>query len=334
MRARYAAAFLYLAWSSAALAHDVRPAYLEIFESADLSVEVYWKQPVAGEVGLPLVPRLSSGWLSAQPIDVEHTQSYLAKRWRIAAPHVPLAHQRVRIEGLDRTLTDVLLRVRYASGEELSQLIKPTTPEFELPSLGKRVLPTAQYVQLGFTHIWGGIDHLLFVLGLVLLVPQWRTLLKTITAFTLAHSMTLAAAALGFVNAPAAPIEAVIALSIVYVAVELVRVQRGESSLTQRSPWLIAFAFGLLHGFGFAGALTEIGLPPDAIAPALLLFNVGIEVGQLTFVLALFALAYMAARAPVGVQARLRVMRAVPYAIGSLAAVWFFERSAAALQLT
>ena len=181
-----------------------------------------------------------------------------------------------------------------------------------------------EYLELGFTHIWSGVDHLLYVFGLMLLVRNGRTLVKTITGFTLAHSITLAAAALGYVNVPAAPVEAVIALSIIYVAAEVVHARQGRTSLAQRAPWIVAFGFGLLHGLGFAGALSEVGLPAHAIPTALLLFNVGIEIGQLSFVgLLLIAARALQRTAPATVR---RLEWVPPYAIGSLASFWFLER--------
>ena len=194
----------------------------------------------------------------------------------------------------------------------------------------------AAYLWLGIEHILFGIDHLLFVLALLILVRGWKRILFTISAFTLAHSITLTAATLGFVHVPGPPVEATIALSIVLVAAEIVRARRGETSLATRWPWLIALAFGLLHGFGFAGALSEVGLPAHAIPLALLFFNLGVEVGQIAFVAGVLGLAYvfrMAVEAlPRAVAAPLRPVASpiVPaYAIGTIATFWLFERTAA-----
>jgi len=185
---------------------------------------------------------------------------------------------------------------------------------------------------LGAEHILTGIDHLMFVLGLLLLVGvRWR-LLQAVTAFTVAHSLTLGASALGLVHAPSAMIEALVALSIVYVAGELANRFRGQEPLTARYPWLIAFIFGLLHGFAFAGALADVGLPKDAVPLSLLLFNLGVEAGQLIFVgaaiLAILALRPVRARLPAA--ADRIALRLPPYAIGAFAAFWVLERTAAA----
>jgi hypothetical protein len=233
------------------------------------------------------------------------------------------------VEGLERTITDVLLHVTYADGTELTQLIKPSAPSFQIPAANKSGLPVRQYLELGFMHIWSGIDHLLYVFGLLLLVRDIRTLVKTITGFTVAHSLTLAAASLGYVHVASAPVEAVIALSIVFVAAEVLNAKEGRMNLAQRAPWVVAFGFGLLHGLGFAGALAEVGLPAHAIPAALLLFNVGIEIGQLTFI----GLLLLAAKALWRLAPRFvgQLHWAPPYLIGSVASFWLIQRVAAIL---
>lgn len=308
-----------------AAAHEIRPAYLEITEDAAQHVHVLWKQPTAGQMMLPLAPVLSSGWLEAQRSSQTVADGLLLRQWDIVAPREPLHGQTLTIEGLDKTVTDVLARITFANGATLSRLIKPDHPVLTLLQPGKSTLPVAEYLQLGVMHIWLGIDHLLYVFGLMLLVQRTRVLLKTITAFTVAHSITLAAAALHFVTVPAAQIEVVIALSIVYVAVELVHVHRGEEGLASRSPWVVAFTFGLLHGFAFAGGLAEIGLPSGAIPAALLLFNLGIEAGQVAFVcVVLLVLAGLKRLLPASA---IWVPRLSPYVIGSLASMWCIERA-------
>lgn len=180
------------------------------------------------------------------------------------------------------------------------------------------------YLVLGVEHILFGIDHLLFVLGLLLIVRGFWPLLKTVTAFTVAHSITLAAAVLGVVTVDSGPVEAAIALSIVLLAREIVMGARGRTSLVHRRPWLVAFVFGLLHGFGFAGALGEIGLRAGDIPLALLFFNLGVELGQVAFVAALLALHQIVGRRG---RARLpRLQPAMGYALGGLAVLWLVER--------
>ena len=178
---------------------------------------------------------------------------------------------------------------------------------------------------LGIEHILLGIDHLLFVLGLLLIVRGFGLLLKTITAFTVAHSVTLAMATLGFVNVPQAPVEAVIALSILFLASELAKQQKGNPGMTSRYPWVVALSFGLLHGFGFAGALSEVGLPQTDIPLALLFFNVGVEVGQLMFVAIVLMIFWVIQKLKFRWPAWTKQVPA--YAIGSLAAFWFIQRT-------
>lgn len=318
--------------AAAANAHEVRPAFLQVVETAPSRFEVTWKQPVAGELALRLTPELSNGWLARPPADDFVTPAFRIRSWRIAATGDPLSGRTLSVAGLERSITDVLVSVRLADGRRFETILKPDRPSaaitFAAPGAG---LAAPAYFGLGVEHILTGIDHLMFVLGLLLLVGvRWR-LVKAITAFTLAHSLTLGASALGWAAAPAAVIEALVALSIVFVAAELASGRR-ERGLTARHPWLVAFVFGLLHGFAFAGALSEVGLPKDAIPQALLLFNLGVEAGQLLFVgaaiLAILALRPLRARLPAA-WARL-APRLPPYAIGAFAAFWFLERTAAA----
>jgi hydrogenase/urease accessory protein HupE len=236
----------------------------------------------------------------------------------------------IRIDGLDRTTTDVLVRFQFTNGVSEARRLTPETPSFVVPTQPGQFELVQTYLLLGVDHILTGFDHLLFVLALVLLVQDLRGIILTITAFTLAHSITLAGATLGFVHVPGPPIEAVIALSIVFVAAEILRRSRGKSGLTARYPWGISFVFGLLHGFGFAGALAEIGLPQDSIPMALLFFNIGIEIGQLLFVVFVVAATAFFRQVTRRINAFPPVWtRAVPaYAIGGIAVFWVLERIA------
>jgi hydrogenase/urease accessory protein HupE len=317
-----------------AWAHEVRPAYLEIREDAPSRYTITWKQPVVGDMAIRLVPRLSNGWLDAAPADDFISPAFRIRTWQVrsAAPD-PITGQTVLIEGLDRSITDALVSVRLADGRSFETILNPGRSSVRLTfgHAGGLIVPA--YFALGVEHILTGIDHLMFVLALVLLVGiRWR-LLTAITAFTVAHSITLAASATGLVHVPSAVIEALVALSIVVVAVELMNAQRGEGGLTLRHPWLIAFTFGLLHGFAFAGALVEVGLPKDAIAQSLLLFNVGVETGQILFVgMAIMALMTFRPLRLWMPSAWDRLGKVLPpYAIGSFAAFWFIERTAAAV---
>ena len=316
-----------LAATGSAGAHEVRPAYLKIVERDDDSIEIRWRQPVMGDYTIAIAPVLSSGWLDGEPQERSVTSNSLVKTWSMNPPHAPLAGQTLWIKGLNRTITDTLVRIEYADGRVLSHLVKASRPSMEIPAKNSSTMTVPEYLLLGIHHIWSGPDHLIYVLGLILLISTFRSLITTITAFTLAHSLTLACAALGWIQLRPAPVEAVISLSIVYVAVELLRLRRGESSLAGRAPWMIAFVFGLLHGFGFAGALRETGLPDQAIAPALFMFNVGIELGQIMFVLLILAtFRFLRNYLPVLQE---RMLRIAPYGIGSVASFWLIERMTA-----
>ena len=239
----------------------------------------------------------------------------------------------IRIDGLDRTRTDVLVQFDFADGVGETRRLTPGDSSFTVPTVPSRLEVVRTYLLLGFKHILSGADHLLFVFALLMLVKGLRRVIITVTAFTLAHSLTLAAATLGFVQVPAPPIEAVIALSIAFVASEIIHDRRGKPGLTTQYPWLVAFTFGLLHGFGFAGALAQIGLPQNSIPTALLFFNVGVEIGQICFILGIAALGWLVhfgwsrkrgGLAITTIQTRLSTPAA--YVVGSLAAFWFIDR--------
>ncbi|HVR29957.1 MAG TPA: HupE/UreJ family protein [Thermoanaerobaculia bacterium] len=319
-------------------AHEVRPGYLSIGEREDGRFDVLFKVPASVEARLALEARLPAACreLSHPARLWEHVTGATIERWLVDCGEEGLEAGEIAIGRLELTLTDVLLRVEWRDGSRFSALLRPEAPAARAVRDAASSVPVAGFLRLGIEHILLGIDHLLFVLCLVLLVEGTRRLLLTITAFTLAHSVTLALATLGVVHVPSGPVEATIALSIVFLALELVRRRRGgEESLTARRPWLVAFAFGLLHGLGFAGALSEIGLPEGDIPLALFLFNVGVEVGQVAFVavaLAALAAGRAAARRVGAAQAARRWMPLVPaYAIGSVAAAWLLERVAAML---
>lgn len=322
-----------LMWLTAAPAsgHEIRPALLQVTQQDAHHYQVLWKQPVNGEVAVHLLPRLSGGALDTDPDIVSVTPSFALKIWRsVADVQAPLDGQTVSVEGLERTITDVLVNVSLLDGRSVQQLLKPQHSAVRLDLGNHAALPVVAYLSLGIEHILTGADHLLFVLGLLLLVPGTWALLRTITAFTVAHSVTLAATSLGWIHVSPALIEALVALSIVVLAVELVRGAQGETGLTSRYPWLIAFVFGLLHGCAFAGALAQVGLPAAQIPLALLLFNVGVELGQIVFIVLASAVLWGAARFVTASPQWTRLV--VPYAIGSFASYWFVERFLLALQ--
>ena len=329
MLARLAGAVFLAIVAGSAGAHEVRPAYLDVSEAPSGTLQVSWRQPMAGEATAAIAPRLSGGWLAPHAGVRSDLGDSAITRWTIQAPHAPLAGQTLVIQGLDASITDVLAHVRYANGVEATHLIRPDRPEWRLPSPEKPVLPVADYLALGVNHIWTGLDHLAYLVGLMLLVGDLYGLIKTVTAFTAAHSITLSLSALGVIDIAPAPVEAVIALSILCVAVELVRIGRGTPSLVQRQPWLVAFPFGLLHGLGFAGALHQVGLPPRDIPGALICFNLGIEAGQMAFVLV--CLAGMKGLSMAAPRAMSPVRQALPYLIGPIASFWLIERTVAFL---
>lgn len=319
-----AIAIALLASGRPALAHEVRPALLEITERADGRADVFWKQPIQVEQAVHLRPAVDR-LIDRAPDAGDRTPGFLVARWSgLDLGGRGLNGRVVHVAGLDRTITDVLLVVRPVRGDETSHVLTPAAPSLTIdthPGIG-----VSGYLRLGVGHILTGVDHLLFVLGLILLSDGLRRLLLTITAFTAAHSITLAATALKVIAPDPALIEALVALSIVFLAVELVRKQRGASGLTQRSPWIVAFAFGLLHGAAFAGALRDIGLPAGNIPAALFLFNVGVEVGQLLFVAAVMILLRLLARVRWPHFAPAAARMATIYAIGGLSTFWLLDR--------
>ena len=314
-----------------AQAHDLRPAYLAITESAPDIYAVLWKAPALGDRRLAIYPRLPDSAVETSKREGAFLTDAYVERWNVRMP-AGLAGETVIIDGLPESRTDVLVRIERLNGEASTTRLTPANPSFEIPAAqGLEHVATA-YLWLGVEHILFGIDHLIFVLALILLVRGWKRILLTVTAFTVAHSITLGAATLGYLNVPGPPVEAAIALSIVLVAVEIVNVTRGQESLATRLPWLIAFAFGLLHGLGFAGALSDVGLPGHAIPVALLFFNVGVELGQLLFVAAVATLFMALRRLWLGVEgvesARWNALPTViaAYCIGGVASFWLIER--------
>ena len=311
-------------------AHEARPAYLEIKETSPNQFSVLWRTPVLAGMRLPVVLTIPGDVKDMrQPVVQELADSLLERRWIDAAAN-GLAGKRIEFRGLQATITDVLVRVEMLDGRKWTSISHPSQPWFELAGAPSRLHVAGAYLRLGIEHIWGGIDHLLFILGLMILVKGTRRLIATVTAFTVAHSITLAGATLGFVRVPQQPVEAAIALSIVFVANEIVHARQGKQGWAERWPWIVAFAFGLLHGFGFAGALNAVGLPQTAIPVALLFFNVGVEIGQLLFIAAILSIMALwrwfvrreAIRQPKW------AWRLAPYSIGGVAAFWMIQRIA------
>lgn len=318
------AALLLFALEAAA---DVfRPAYLEITELGNDEYSVLWKVPASGsDRRLAAYVRLPEGAKTVEgPLIVARDNNWV-ERTRIHYPGT-LAGQAFEIEGKAVGVTEVIARVERLDGSSQVERLAMERPQFIVEAPQGTGAVAWSYLVLGVEHILGGIDHLLFVLALLLIVHGGRRIVATVTAFTVAHSFTLVAATLGWVHVPGPPVEAIIALSIVFVASEIVHIRQGRPSMTERVPWVVAFSFGLLHGFGFAGALAEVGLPQTAIPLALLTFNVGVELGQLMFVAGFVLLRVAAARIVTGEVAW--VPTATAYAIGATAAFWTIERVA------
>ncbi len=306
-----------------AFAHEARPAYLEITETKAERYSVLWRTPVLSGMQLPV--RLA---LPAEARDVvdPHTQQLpdsLVERRTVEVPG-GLGGHRIDIVGLQGTITDVLVRTQWRDGRTSTELVRPSRPWIDVAAPRGALATATVFLVQGIEHILLGVDHLLFVFGLLLLVRTNWMLVKTITAFTVAHSITLALATLGYAHIPAEPLNAVIALSILFLGPEIIRAWNGGTSLTIRHPWIVAFVFGLLHGFGFASGLATVGLPYGDIPLALLMFNVGVEIGQLAFV----ALILLLVRAFKVLQTQWPhwVSVAPAYVVGSLGALWSIQR--------
>ena len=319
-----------VASSQNAAGHEVRPGFLDLRETESNVFLMTWKVPALGALHLAMEPRLPSTCrFIGEPTTVQ-TGGAFVERARIGCDH-GLDGERLAIAGLEATQTDVLARIESRNGAVWNARLTPTAPEIEIAGTLNWPAVVRTYVCLGVNHILFGVDHLLFVFCLLLLVRDARKLLLTVTAFTVAHSITLTAATLGIVHVPAAPVEATIALSIVFLARELVSGEAERSGVTRSYPWVVAFSFGLLHGLGFASALAEIGLPQGEIPLALFAFNLGVELGQLTFIAAVLS-AWWLVRILAGATPAISMFtpRVAGYAVGITASFWVFARLAAA----
>jgi hydrogenase/urease accessory protein HupE len=321
-------ACLALLWliTAPVLAHELRPAYLEVHEEKAGEFRVLWKTPMRGEMRLALSPVFSGRTENLTPVTTRHTDNAAVQTWRLQAIE-PLRGQSVRIAGLEGTMTDALVRMEFADGSTWVKRLTAAQPAAAIPARESGLTVAGEYLTLGVEHILTGIDHLLFILALLLITRGSWKVVKTVSAFTVSHSITLTAATLGFVHVPQRPVEAVIALSIVFVAVEIVHLRAGRKGVTARAPWVVALMFGLLHGLGFAGGLSEVGLPAGHIPTALLFFSVGVETGHLLFVSAVLSLMALGRRVSVSLPRWAELVP--PYAIGSVAMFWVIQRVAA-----
>jgi hydrogenase/urease accessory protein HupE len=330
-------AILAVLFAASAAAHPLAPALLELVEAPDGVVDVLWKRSSLSVPGSRIEPVLPPDCPVATETRAEEQGVAVLLRWQIDCSAPGLVGRRVRIDGLRLAKIDTLVRIELADGRTIQRVLRRGEPEMIVPARAERFSVFRDYMTIGFEHILSGADHLLFVFGLFLLCTGIegsgvegssvkgsgvKALVQTVTAFTVGHSITLSLAALGYANLPSGPIEVLIAASVLVLAVELAR-DASEPTWMRRHPWPMALCFGLLHGMGFAGALREVGLPQGEIPIALFSFNVGIELGQLVFVLGLVALAPLARRLPFRIP-----QRAAVYGMGSLAAFWFFQRVA------
>jgi hydrogenase/urease accessory protein HupE len=316
--------FVVVCCPATVFAHEVRPAYLELRQISTDSYDVLWKVPGAGEDRrLALYVEMPSDCrITREPV-TSFADNAFTERWSVQRDG-GLFGSSIGISGLTSTLTDVLARVERLDGTTQVVRLTPESPAFTVESAPDRMQVARTYMQLGFEHILTGVDHLLFVLGLILFVRGTGRLLKTISAFTVAHSVTLTLATLGFVHVPPPPVEVVIALSIVFVAREILMRREGNPTLAERQPWLVAFTFGLLHGLGFAGGLSAAGLPAGHIPLALLLFSLGVEIGHFSFIAAVLTVITFFRRLKFNLPVWVRTIP--PYAIGTLAMFWVIQR--------
>ena len=306
-----------------ATAHEVRPAYLQIEQTGASTYRIVWKQPTMGDRAVHLQPHLSNGWLDRQPDDQYAAAGFLIRTWTIAASGgETLIGSTITVEGLQYTITDALVRIRLSDGRRIESLLRPEHPWLEIP-LEAETVAVPLFLMHGVEHILAGFDHLLFVLGLLLIVRDRWMLLKAVTAFTVAHSITLATAMLAKVSLPGALVETLIALSILFLGAEILRARKGGTSLTLRYPWAVAFFFGLFHGMGFASGLASLGFAADELLAALLFFNLGVEAGQLAFI----AVVLFIARAASSLRIDQRPLQAaIPaYVIGIAGAYWTWQ---------
>jgi len=320
-----------LAVAAAVSAHEVRPAYLQLHQTTTETYDVFWKVPGRGDnMRLSLYVEMPKNCSDASQHRGTFGDNTFIEEWSVKCA-AGLTGGTIQIAGLNATMTDVLVRLERMDGTTQVTRLTRSAASFTVEAAPRATQVAATYLRLGVEHILTGWDHLLYILAMLLLVRGWRRVILTMSAFTATHSLTLTAAALGWVHVPQRPVEACIALSILFVASEIVRARSGRSGLTERWPWAIAFTFGLLHGFGFAGALSEVGLPQKAIPVALLFFNAGVEVGQLIFIASMFAIAILVRNMAqkITLPHPAWAWRIPPYAIGGVAAFWFIQRVAA-----
>ncbi len=317
----------FLLFNFSALAHEVRPAYLELRQTAAETYDVLWKVPGRGDnMRLGLYVELPAGCTNVTEPRASMANSAFTERWQVKCAG-GLTGGTIHIAGLSTTMTDVLVRLERLDGSAQVTRLTPSAPSFVVAAAANGLGVARTYTVLGIEHILSGIDHLLFVLALLIITGGGWKLVKTVTAFTVSHSITLSLATLGYIHVPQRPVEAIIALSIVFVASEIVHTRAGRTGLTARAPWIVAFTFGLMHGVGFASGLSDAGLPDGHIPTALVFFSIGVETGHFLFIGAVLALIALARRLKLSPPQWAHAVP--PYAIGSLAMFWVIQRIAA-----
>jgi len=310
--------------AQALYAHEVRPGYLELRQTAVNTYAVLWKVPAVGDMRLSIHPRFPANCNPAGDVASYRASDSYTERLTLACPG-GLNGGKIAIDGLAATMTDVLVRIERADGAIQVARLTQSVPALVVDASPGRLQVARFYSVLGVEHILTGVDHLLFVLTLIIITRGGWKLVKTVTAFTLSHSITLTAATLGLVHVPQRPVEAVIALSIVFVAAEILRMRRGIKSITISAPWMVAFSFGLIHGLGFAGGLSDAGLPLAHIPTALLFFSLGVESGHFLFIGVVLSLIALVRRARIPFPRWTELVP--PYAIGAIAMFWVIQRT-------
>ena len=304
--------FLILSSFQSLVAHELNPARLIVYETENLSYQVDWRFPsnVLTKPGSVVFPSNCKETINSLP-KIEGKYQVSSSTLKCDSD---IRNQELTIKGLTR-MTDALITLNFIDGGQFQGLLSVNNPKMLIP--GESNLYPTNYFWLGLEHLLSGIDHLIFVLGLIFIVVGFKTLIKTITAFTLAHSITLALSVTNTVQLPQSSAEALIALTLIYLALEV-----GEGKKYNQTPWVLAFGFGLLHGFGFAGALSEIGFSESSLLYSLLFFNLGIEAGQLLVIPLFILIVWLFNR----INIKEQIYQFSSYVIGGVACFWFIER--------
>ena len=309
---------------SSSFADTIKMAYLGIDETKKNSYNIIFKIPTKNNRKLNLKANFPKGCDKTSKVKLQAVNGAFLHSWSMECKN-GLVGGDISVDGLDITNTSLLMKLKLLNGISQTKILSKNNNTYTVESAPSSLQVVKTYTVLGIEHILMGFDHLLFVLSLLFIAKNLKQLILTITAFTLAHSITLAGVTFGYLKLPQQPVEAIIALSIMFLAMEIIHKRQGIEGIASRFPWIVSFAFGLLHGFGFAGALAEIGLPEQSIPLALLFFNVGVETGQLMFIATVIAVGKVLHKlAKPSILNKGRV--AVVYMIGSLASFWFIDR--------